>query len=80
MTFPKACIVLVGLFLLGSWSATVPSLLDHDSTVLRSGTPDRVVIDDPPTSISADEVVLFEAIIYDPVNNILSLCLIRMCH
>lgn len=72
MTFPKACIVLVGLFLLGSWSATVPSLLEHDSTILRSGTPDRVVIDDPPVAISADEVVSFEAIIYDPVNNILT--------
>ena len=72
MTFPKACIVLVGLFLLGSWSATVPSHLDHNSTILRSGTPDRVVIEDPPASITADEVVLFEAIIYDPVNNILT--------
>ena len=72
MTFPKACIVLVGLFLLGSWSATVPSHLDNNSTILRSGTPDRVVIEDPPASITADEVVLFEAIIYDPVNNILT--------
>ena len=72
MTFPKACIVLVGLFLLGSWSATVPSHLDHNSTILRLGTPDRVVIEDPPASITADEVVLFEAIIYDPVNNILT--------
>jgi len=72
LTFPKACIVLVGLFLLGSWSATVPSHLDHNSTILRSGTPDRVVIEDPPASITADEVVLFEAIIYDPVNNILT--------
>lgn len=72
MKFPKACIVLVGLFLLGSWSATVPSILEHDSSVLRSGTPDRVVIDNPPVAISADEVVSFEAIIYDPVNNILT--------
>ena len=72
MTFPKACIVLVGLFLLGSLSATVPSHLDYNSTILRSGTPDRVVIEDPPASITADEVVLFEAIIYDPVNNILT--------
>jgi hypothetical protein len=62
LKLPKACIVLVGLFLLGSWSATVPSILEHDSSVLRSGTPDRVVIDNPPVAISADEVVSFEAL------------------
>jgi len=39
---------------------------------MRSGTPDRVVIDSPPTSVSADEVVAFEAIIYDPVNNVVA--------
>mgnify|MGYP001232875421 FL=1 len=72
MTFPKACVALVGLFLLGTLSATAPSILEHEGAILRSGTADRVVIDDPPTAISADEVVLFEAIIYDPVNNILT--------
>ena len=36
--------------------------------MLRSGTADRIVIDTPPASISADEVVGFTATIYDPVN------------
>ncbi len=72
MSFPKACAVLVGLVLLGTWSTTVPSLLGDASVSMRSGTADRVVIDAAPTSISADEVVLFEAIIYDPVNNVLT--------
>ena len=72
MSFSKACTVLVGLVLLGTWSTTVPSLLEDQGDPMRSGTADRVVIDAPPTSISADEVVLFEAVIYDPVNNVLT--------
>ena len=38
---------------------------------MHTGTPDRVVIDSPPSSVSADEVIVFEAVIYDPVNNVL---------
>ena len=47
-------------------------MLEEDPPAMRSGTPDRVIIDSPPTSVSADEVVVFEAIIYDPVNNVLA--------
>ena len=47
-------------------------MLEEAPLAMRSGTPDRVVIDSPPTSVSADEVVAFEAIIYDPVNNVLA--------
>ena len=37
-----------------------------------SGTADRIVIDSPQPSMSADEVVHFDAIIYDAVNNIVT--------
>ena len=69
MSFPKACVALVALVVLGSLSTTAPVHLEDVSDVMRTGTPDRVVFDAPPVSVSADEVVMFEAIIYDPVNN-----------
>ena len=69
MNFPKACVSLVALVLLGTWSGSLPVLLQDEPTIHRSGTADRVVIVDPLMSMSADEVVSFEAIIYDPVNN-----------
>ena len=72
MKFPKACVVLVALVLFGSWSVMLPAYLDDDDVIQRSGTADRVVIDDPPASMSADEVMAFEALIYDPVNNLVS--------
>ena len=72
MNFPKACVVLATLVVLGTWSATLPALLDEEAVIHRSGTADRVVIDDPPATMSADEVVMFEALIYDPVNNLVS--------
>ena len=56
--------------MVGSWSATAPLLLAENPEISRSGTADRVVINDPPASISADEVYAFEGIIYDAVNNI----------
>ena len=71
MTFPRACVALVALVLLGTLSVHAPEMLEEAPPAMRSGTPDRVVIDSPPTSVSADEVVAFEAIIYDPVNNVL---------
>jgi hypothetical protein len=43
--------------------------LEDINAVRRSGTPDRVAIEAPPASISADEVATFSAIIYDAVNN-----------
>ena len=70
MNVPKTCVALVALVLLGTLSSTVPSVLDGSSVVMPTGTPDRVVIDSPPTSVSADEVVIFEATVYDPVNNV----------
>lgn len=72
MTHPRTCAVLVALVLLGAWSASITSSLEEEGYVLRSGTADRIVIDNPPASMSADEVVGFTAIIYDPVNNALS--------
>ena len=72
MTSVKACLLLVGLFLVGTWSTAMPAALDEPTVVLRNGTADRVVIDAPPATLSADEVVQFTAIIYDPVNNVLS--------
>ncbi len=72
MNFSKACVALVALVLLGSWSASLPVLLDDETILQRSGAADRVAINDPPTSMSADEVVMFEALIYDPVNNIIA--------
>ncbi|MGB0814361.1 MAG: hypothetical protein ACPGSA_02250 [Poseidonia sp.] len=72
MTFPKACVALAALVVLGALSVHAPLMLEDAPTAMRSGTPDRVVIDSPPMSVSADEVVAFVAIIYDPVNNVLS--------
>lgn len=72
MTFPKACVALAVLVVLGALSVHAPLMLEDAPTAMRSGTPDRVVIDSPPMSVSADEVVAFVAIIYDPVNNVLS--------
>ncbi len=72
MTFPRACVALVALVLLGTLSVHAPEMLEEAPPAMRSGTPDRVIIDSPPTSVSADEVVVFEAIIYDPVNNVLA--------
>ena len=46
--------------------------LDELGQASFSGTADRVVIDTPQPSMSADEVVDFDAIIYDAVNNIVS--------
>ena len=72
MTHPRTCAVLVALVLLGVWSASITSSLEEEAHVLRSGTADRIVIDNPPSSVSADEVVGFTATIYDPVNNALT--------
>ena len=72
MNFPKTCVALVALVLLGTLSTNVPTLLEEEPAIQRTGTADRVVIDDPPASMSADEVVSFEALIYDPVNNLVS--------
>ena len=63
----KTSAFLVALFMVGSWSATAPLLLAENPEISRSGTADRVVINDPPASISADEVYAFEGIIYDAV-------------
>ena len=71
MAFPKTCVALVALVLLGTLATTTPLVLDDSSAVMHTGTPDRVVIDSPPSSVSADEVIVFDAIIYDPVNNVL---------
>ena len=41
----------------------------NEPGIFHSGTADRVVFDTPPSTMSADEVVMFEALIYDAVNN-----------
>ncbi len=63
--------LLLVCMLASAWPVTWSSL-DEGPAVLRSGTPDRVVFDAPPASMSADEVVMFEAIIYDAVNNVVA--------
>ena len=45
--------------------------LEDVGFVAYSGNADRVVIDAPPSEMTADEVVQFDAIIYDAVNTIL---------
>ena len=72
MSRPRTCAVLVALVLVGVWSSGIAMSLGEEPLVLRSGTADRIVIDNPPASVSADEVVAFEAVIYDPVNNVLA--------
>ena len=69
---PRTCAVLVALVLVGVWSSGIATSLGEEPLVLRSGTADRIVIDNPPALVSADEVVAFEAVIYDPVNNVLA--------
>ncbi|MGB1679311.1 MAG: hypothetical protein ACPHFV_04630 [Poseidonia sp.] len=63
--------LLLVCMLASAWPVTWSSL-EEDPAILRSGTPDRVVIDAPPATMSADEVVMFEAIIYDAVNNVVA--------
>ena len=67
---PLFALVIVALMVsvLPSPFATLPDV----HSIQRSGTPDRVVIDAPPLTMSADEVVVFEALIYDAVNNVLT--------
>lgn len=48
-----------------------PSELDHEDVLAHSGTTDRVVVDGSPSDMSADEVIQFEAIIYDAVNTVI---------
>ena len=52
MAFPKTCVALVALVLLGTLATTTPLVLDDSSAVMHTGTPDRVVIDSPPSSVS----------------------------
>ena len=72
MSNVKAALALMLLMVFSTSLPTTPPLLSEDETVYRSGTPDRVVINAPPQSMSADEVVMFEALIYDAVNNVLA--------
>ena len=46
--------------------------LNDASTPSFAGPADRIVIDSPPAEVTADEVVQFEAIIYDAVNNVVT--------
>ena len=48
-----------------------PSELDHENVLAHAGTTDRVVVDGSPSDMSADEVIQFEAIIYDAVNTVI---------
>ena len=57
--------------LLPSLHLDVHSVLEELEPVSYSGTADRVVIDSPPSEMTADEVVKFDAVIYDPVNTVL---------
>ena len=68
----KALVVLLLTSMLVSTWPVSWSSLDDEPAVFRTGTPDRLVIDAPPATMSADEVVSFEAIIYDAVNNVVA--------
>ena len=57
--------------LLPSLHLDVHSVLEELEPVSYSGTADRVVIDSPPSEMTADEVVQFDAVIYDAVNTVL---------
>lgn len=72
MSNVKAAFALIIVMLLSTSLPATTTVLDQQHPVLQSGTPDRVVIDSPPTSMSADEVMMFEAVIYDAVNNIVA--------
>lgn len=45
------------------------AVLNEAPSPSHSGTADRIVLDNPAMNVGADEVVQFEAIIYDAVNN-----------
>lgn len=72
MSNVKAALALMLLMFLSTSLPATPLPLVEEDPVYRSGTPDRVVINSPPASISADEVVMFEALIYDAVNNVVA--------
>ena len=48
---------------------TVESL-DDDDVAMLAGTPTRIEVTSPQYSMTADEVVIFEAVLYDSVNNV----------
>ena len=72
---PLVTLLLVALFCTQAWQSLPPaSPLEEDrsSPFHSSSTATRVVITSPVYSLSADEVAMFEATLYDAVNNVVS--------
>ena len=70
MELKKVLVVLLmtAAMVIPSLHLEVHSNLEDLKPISFSGTADRVVIDSPPVEMTADEVVQFDAIIYDAVN------------
>ena len=72
---PLVTLLLVALFCTQAWqSLPSASSLEEDqlSPLYSSSSATRVVITSPVYSLTADEVVMFEATLYDAVNNVVS--------
>ena len=71
MTFPKACVALVALSK-GTLSVHAPEMLEEAPTYNALGNTRPCGHRFATDFVSADEVIVPEAIIYDPVNNVLA--------
>lgn len=72
---PLVTLLLVALFCTQAWQSFPPALPleeDRPSPFHSSSSATRVVITSPVYSLTADEVVMFEATLYDAVNNVVA--------
>jgi len=68
------CLVLVALFCTQTWQPlpTNPLLVEPTTDHAQGGPAVRIAIASPVYSVTSDEVVMFEATLYDAVNNVVS--------
>lgn len=68
------CLVLVALFCTQTWQPlpTNPLLVEPTPDHAQGGPAVRIAIASPVYSVTSDEVVMFEATLYDAVNNVVS--------
>ena len=72
---PLLTLVLVALFCTQAWQALPSQVVleeEQDSAMRSSSTATRISITSPVYALTADEVTMFEATLYDAVNNVVS--------
>ena len=72
---PLMTLVLVALFCTQAWQALPSQVVleeEQHSAMRSSSTATRISITSPAYTLTADEVTMFEATLYDAVNNVVS--------